>query len=84
MFSLSLWAQSDISLNQFQESGNEKQKTHYPTAEAGFKQKWIEFLADSENNRNFHRYSPEKNSVTRLCAKLSRHTFMLTGKLTAR
>ncbi|KAF1797066.1 hypothetical protein FB192DRAFT_1452031 [Mucor lusitanicus] len=31
--------------------------------EIDFKQKWIEFLADAENNKNFHRYSPEKNGL---------------------
>ncbi|KAI9022745.1 hypothetical protein CLU79DRAFT_702229, partial [Phycomyces nitens] len=41
--------------------------------EINFKQKWVEFLADAEKNKNFHKYSPEKNGITRLGAKLSPH-----------
>ncbi|KAL9552585.1 hypothetical protein MBANPS3_003696 [Mucor bainieri] len=36
-----------------------------------FKQKWVDFLADAEKSKNFHRYSPEKNGVTRIGRKLS-------------
>ncbi|KAG1084253.1 hypothetical protein G6F42_021868 [Rhizopus arrhizus] len=41
--------------------------------ELDFKQKWVDCLADAEQNKNFHHYSPEKNGVTRLGAKLSSH-----------
>ncbi|OBZ83022.1 hypothetical protein A0J61_08928, partial [Choanephora cucurbitarum] len=36
------------------------------TGDMGFVQKWVDFLADAEKNRSFHRYSPERNGVVRL------------------
>ncbi|CAO3641517.1 unnamed protein product [Mucor hiemalis] len=53
-----------------QKTGSEKEEE---TDDTDFKQKWVQFLADAENSKNFHRYSPEKNGVTRLGAKLSPH-----------
>ncbi|KAG1157186.1 hypothetical protein G6F37_006929 [Rhizopus arrhizus] len=67
----------DITINETAERDIKKQKTNHndkkEIEEVDFKQKWIEFLADAEQNKNFHRYSPEKNGVTHLGAKLSPH-----------
>ncbi|KAG0737745.1 hypothetical protein G6F23_010155 [Rhizopus arrhizus] len=67
----------DITINETAERDSKKQKTNHndkkEIEEVDFKQKWIEFLADAEQNKNFHRHSPEKNGETRLGAKLSPH-----------
>ncbi|KAG0795861.1 hypothetical protein G6F16_010691 [Rhizopus arrhizus] len=67
----------DITINETAKRDSKKQKTNHndkkEIEEVDFKQKWIEFLADAEQNKNFHRYSPEKNGETRLGAKLSPH-----------
>ncbi|KAG1495164.1 hypothetical protein G6F47_009136 [Rhizopus delemar] len=66
-----------ITINGTVEKIIKKQKTNHDDKEkieeVDFKQKWVEFLADAERNKNFHRYSPEKDGVTRLGAKLSPH-----------
>ncbi|KAG1050841.1 hypothetical protein G6F43_006907 [Rhizopus delemar] len=70
-------AERDVVINEVAERDVKKQKINHEdrkeTKEVDFKQKWIEFLADAEQNKSFHRYSPEKNGVTRLGAKLSPH-----------
>ncbi|KAG1046636.1 hypothetical protein G6F43_010887 [Rhizopus delemar] len=70
-------AERDVVINEIAERDVKKQKTNHDDKEkieeVDFKQKWVEFLADAERNKNFHRYSPEKNGVTRLGAKLSPH-----------
>ncbi|GAA5802950.1 hypothetical protein HPULCUR_008425 [Helicostylum pulchrum] len=38
------------------ERAPKKQKTDHEVEEVDFNQKWIEFLADAEQSRNFHRY----------------------------
>ncbi|KAI9267073.1 hypothetical protein EDC94DRAFT_657454 [Helicostylum pulchrum] len=69
-------AEGDLIINKAPEKSSKKKKTLRKDKEpekVDFKQKWIEFLADTENNRNFHRYCPEKNGVTRLGVNLSPH-----------
>ncbi|CAO3703054.1 unnamed protein product [Rhizopus stolonifer] len=67
----------DITINEASRRDRKKQKTNHEDKkeieEIEFKQKWVEFLNDAEQNKNFHKYSPEKNGVTRLGAKLSPH-----------
>ncbi|CAO3615034.1 unnamed protein product [Mucor hiemalis] len=64
-------------INERPEKEIKKQKISHDkakdTGDINFSEKWVEFLADAENNGNFHEYSPEKNGVTRLGAKLSPH-----------
>ncbi|KAI7903810.1 uncharacterized protein BX663DRAFT_424005, partial [Cokeromyces recurvatus] len=67
-----------IIINETVERQIKKQKTNHEDKlkeieDVEFRQKWVGFLADAEQSKNFHRYSPEKNGVTRLGAKLSPH-----------
>ncbi|KAG2196985.1 hypothetical protein INT47_006932, partial [Mucor saturninus] len=66
-------ASGDITIHETAERDIKKQKTNHKDKGCVVKQKWVDFLADAEQNKNFHRYSPEKNGVTRLGAKLSPH-----------
>lgn len=63
-------AGGDIIINKTAKRYTKKQKTNHKDKE---EIEEIDFLVDAEQNRNFHRYSPEKNGVTRLGAKLSPH-----------
>ncbi|KAG1463133.1 hypothetical protein G6F46_009645 [Rhizopus delemar] len=57
-------AERDVVINEIAERDVKKQRINHEdrkeTKEVDFKQKWIEFLADAEQNKNFHRYRKMK------------------------